>query len=96
MTKARMVPIDGHLLDVSNETRTAFQLGQFRQVDEDEAQHDHRIEEFLDDDGRQRSGDRHAFAPLEHHRPQHFPGARRVDVIAHVADAGDREHARAS
>ncbi len=55
--KKRIVPIDRKLLDAAGDAGSAgAEPGQFRQVDEDEQHHHHRVESALDEyDGKRRA-----------------------------------------
>ena len=66
-----------------------------RQRDQHEQQHDHAVEQALDDHGRERGGHRHAGALFQHVGAQHLARTGRIDVVAHVADRHDRkQHAQ--
>jgi hypothetical protein len=78
-------------LDIPDYSRIVRQARQFGQVEEDESQHHHPIEDALDHNRRQRGRNRDPVASFEDHRSQYLTGACRVDIIPHVSDSGDGE-----
>ena len=61
------------------------------QRDEHEHQHDQPVKDALHHNRRQAGSDLHVLVALEHVGADHFAGAERIDVVAHVADDDDRE-----